>query len=91
MAIVSVAANSWNSRPIIPPMNSTGINTATSEILMDITVNPICRAPASAACIGVLPISICRVMFSIITIASSTTKPTEIVSAIRLKLSSAKP
>ena len=45
MAIVSVTANSWNSRPRMPPMNSSGMNTATSEMLIEITVKPICRAP----------------------------------------------
>ena len=67
-------------------MNSNGMNTATSEILMDSTVKPIWRDPVSAACNGVWPFSMWRMMFSIITIASSITKPTEIVSAIREKL-----
>ena len=72
-------------------MNSTGMNTATSDTLIDMTVKPICRAPSNAACSGGLPCSMWRTMFSIITIASSTTKPTEMVSAISEKLSSAKP
>ena len=55
MASVSVVANSWNRRPMMPPMNRIGMNTATSEILIDITVKPICLAPISAACIGVCP------------------------------------
>ncbi len=68
-----------------------GMNTATSETLIDSTVKPICRAPMIAARSGGTPCSTRRTMFSIITIASSTTKPTEMVSAISEKLSSAKP
>jgi hypothetical protein len=63
------------------------MNTATSEMLIDMTVKPICRAPSNAACSGGMPRSAWRTMFSIITIASSTTKPTETVRAIREKLS----
>jgi hypothetical protein len=43
-------------------------------------VKEISFAPSNAASIGVLPISMCRTMFSSITIASSTTNPTESVS-----------
>ena len=43
--------------------------------------------PSNAARIGDLPISMCRTMFSSITIASSTTKPTQSVSAISDRLS----
>ncbi len=86
--MVSVIANSWNSRPRMPPMKISGMNTATSDRLIDTTVKPICREPISAACIGGTPRSVWRTMFSIMTIASSTTKPTEMVSAISEKLSS---
>ena len=68
-------------------MNSTGMNTAASESVIDTMVNPISFAPSSVACIRGLPISMCRVMFSSITIASSTTKPTHRVSAISERLS----
>ena len=87
MARLTVTANSWNSRPISPPMNSSGMNTATSEVLIEITVKPICRAPLKAACIGASPCSMKRWMFSITTMASSTTNPTEMVTAIRERLS----
>ena len=87
MARLTVTANSWNSRPIRPPMNSNGMNTATSDALMEITVKPICRAPLKAACIGESPRSMKRWMFSITTIASSTTNPTQMVTAIRERLS----
>ena len=72
---------------MIPPMKNTGKNTAASEIVMDKMVNPISREPLSAASITPSPISMCRTMFSSITIASSTTKPTESVNAISDKLS----
>ena len=88
IAAESVTANSWNSRPTIPPISRIGMNTAISERLIVTTVNPISLAPSSVACIGVMPDSTCRMMFSITTMASSTTKPVEIVSAIRLRLSS---
>ena len=54
---------------------------------MERTVNPISSAPFSAACIGRSPASMCRSMFSITTIASSTTNPVEMVSAISERLS----
>ena len=71
--------NSCSSRPIIPPMNSTGMNTAASESVIDTIVKPISRDPLSAASIAPSPISMWRTMFSSITIASSTTNPTESV------------
>ena len=72
----------------MPFMNMTGMNTATSDSVIDTIVNPISREPSSAASSGFLPASTCRAMFSIITIASSTTKPTHSVSAISDRLSS---
>ena len=87
IASVIVIANSWNRLPRMPAMKMIGMNTATSERLIEITVKPICREPSKAARSGVLPISMWRWMFSIITIASSTTKPTEMVIAISEKLS----
>ena len=44
----SVTANSRNSRPACPPMNKSGMNTATSDTLMVSTVKPTSRAPCSA-------------------------------------------
>ena len=72
-------------------MNSSGMNTAISDIVSEITVKPISLAPSSAARSGLAPFSMCRTMFSIITIASSTTKPVPMVSAISDRLSSEKP
>ena len=87
IAAESVMANSRNKRPTIPPINSNGVNTATSEMLIESTVNPISFAPRRAACNGRIPCSRWRVTFSMTTIASSTTKPVEIVSAMRERLS----
>jgi hypothetical protein len=41
----------------MPPISSTGMNTATSERLIDRMVNPISPAPFSAASIGFMPSS----------------------------------
>ena len=68
-------------------MNSTGMNTAVSEIVIDTTVKAISFEPSYAARIGALPISMWRTMFSSMTMASSTTKPTQRVSAISDRLS----
>ncbi len=57
MAMVTVKANSLNSRPTSPPMNMMGMNTATSDRVMDTTVKPISRVPISAACMGLSPFS----------------------------------
>ena len=45
MATESVTANSRNRRPTMPPISSSGMNTATSEMLMVSTVKPISCAP----------------------------------------------
>ncbi len=71
----------------MPPMKSTGMNTAASDSVMDRMVNAISFDPSSVARIALLPISMWREMFSSITIASSTTKPTHSVSAISDRLS----
>ena len=87
----SVIANSRNSRPTWPCMKSSGMNTATSETLIESTVKPTSCAPSSAAFIRSMPASMWRAVFSRTTIASSTTKPVATVSAIRLRLLSEKP
>ena len=91
IAVERVMANSRKSRPIIPPISSKGMKTAISEILIEKTVKPISCAPFRDAWIGVSPASTCREMFSITTIASSTTNPLAIASAISDKLSSENP
>ena len=80
-------ANSRNNRPTIPPISRIGMKTATSDTLMERTVKPISLAPRNAASIGFIPSSRWREMFSMTTIASSTTKPVAMVSAIRERLS----
>ena len=89
MAIATdrVTANSRNKRPTIPPIMRIGMNTAISDTLMESTVKPISFAPRSAASIGRTPSSRYREMFSMTTIASSTTKPVEMVRAISDRLS----
>ena len=87
MATDSVTANSRNRRPTMPPMRRIGINTATRERLMEMTVKAISRDPRRAACSGAIPFSTYRVIFSRTTIASSTTKPVAIVRAMRERLS----
>src|ERR1019366_1253865 len=62
-----------------------------SDMLIDKTVKPISSAPLGAAAIGCMPVSRWRVMFSITTIASSTTNPVAMVSAINERLSSVYP
>ena len=86
IANTSVTENSRSSRPTTPLMNSSGMKAATSETLIETTVKPIWRAPSTVACSGVLPCSRLRKAFSIITIASSTTKPTDTASAISVRL-----
>ena len=48
-----VTANSRNSRPMMPPMKSTGMKTAASETVMLRIVKLISREPSSDACSGV--------------------------------------
>ena len=71
----------------MPPMNSTGMKTAARDRVMDTMVKPISREPSRAAARGASPISMCRTMFSSMTMASSTTNPTDSVSAISDRLS----
>ena len=91
IATDSVIANSRNRRPMIPPIIRIGMNTAISDRLIDSTVKPTSRAPCSAARNGLMPFSMWRDVFSRTTIASSTTKPVAIVSAISVKLLIEKP
>ena len=57
MAKASVTENSRNSRPTMPPMNSSGMKAAISETEIDTTVKPICLAPFMAARSGEAPAS----------------------------------
>ncbi len=75
MATAIVTANSRNTRPTMPPIKSTGMNTAISEKVMAMMVKPISLDPLSAASNGRMPPSIWRTIFS------SIKKPTDSVSA----------
>ena len=86
IATASVTANSRKSRPTIPLIRRMGMKTASNETVIETMVKPISRAPRSAASNGRIPPSTYRAMFSVTTIASSTTKPVEMVSAISERL-----
>ena len=45
IATLNVTANSRNNLPTMPPIISRGMNTATRDVLIDTTVNPISDAP----------------------------------------------
>ncbi len=87
MAVDRVTANSRNRRPTMPPISRMGMKTATREMLMESTVKPISFEPSRAACLAGTPFSMWRVMFSSTTMASSTTNPVAMVSAMRERLS----
>ena len=88
MASDRVIANSRNSRPTMPPISKIGRNTAMSDSVIETTVKPTSRAPRKAASTRGVPSSRCREMFSSTTMASSTTNPVAMVSAISERLSS---
>src|SRR5580704_11670318 len=85
--MLMVSANSLNNLPTTPPMKMSGMNTAASDSVIDKIVKPTSADPWNAAAIGAWPASMCRTMFSSMTIASSTTNPTARVSAISERLS----
>ena len=91
MATAIATANSRNTRPTMPPISSTGMNTAIRENVIETIVKPISRAPLSAASNGRIPPSMWRTMFSSMTMASSTTKPTDSVKASKVMLLIEKP
>ena len=67
------------------------MRTAINEMVKEMSVKPISFDPLSADCIRLSPASRCRAIFSNITIASSTTKPVAMVSAIKVRLLTEKP
>ena len=87
MASAIVTANSRNSRPIMPPINKSGINAAIRDTLIETTVKPIWRAAWRAAWSGDSQLPIRRLIASMTTMASSTMKPVATVSAISDRLS----
>ena len=48
-ATLTVTANSWNKRPTMPPISSSGMNTAINEKVIEMIVNPISLEPLIAA------------------------------------------
>ena len=75
IAAAIVTANSCISRPTMPPMKRIGMKTAASDSVIETIVNAISFDPSRAACRRDFPM------------ASSTTNPTESVSAISDRLS----
>ena len=73
--------NSRKRRPVIPSRKTIGKKTATRVIVVDITAKNISFEPSIPACLGDIPLSILRYMFSVTTMASSTTRPTESTTA----------
>ena len=73
--ITMVTANCLYISPLKPPINATGINTAPRTKIIAIKAPVTSRIAIKAASLGDFPISICRSMFSITIIASSTTIP----------------
>src|SRR6267154_6733275 len=63
-ATIMVTANSCSSRPRMPPMKRTGMNTAASEIVIDKMVKATSFDPSRVAWSGLFPISMWREMFS---------------------------
>ena len=87
MATAKQIANSCKILPGKPPIKKIGMKAAISEMLIEMTVKPICFDPIRAASKADVPDSISRTITSITTMASSTTNPTAMMSAINDKLS----
>src|SRR6187200_2055015 len=73
----AIVIENWAySRPVVPGKNATGTNTAMSTRPVASTAPNTSRIASDAACLALLPYSwMCRSMFSITTMASSTTMP----------------
>ena len=76
-APASVKANSRNRAPVNPPWMPTGAYTAASVMVIEMIGPTSSRAASMAARSGGFPCWMCRSTFSTMTIASSTTSPTE--------------
>ena len=83
IATMIVTANSWKMRPSRPGMNTSGMNTAASESVIERIVKLISFAPLNVAVSAFSPLSMRRTVFSRNTIASSTRKPIASVSAMQ--------
>ena len=80
-----------NSLPMRPVAKASGAYTEASVNVMATIANPISREPTSAACLGGMPASTWRKMFSSMTIASSTTSPMASTIASRVSVLTVKP
>ena len=81
-AITSVTANCLNISPVTPPRNATGTKTAHSTSTMAISAPATCRMARSAASLAESPsLAMRRSVFSMTTMASSTTMPIASTSA----------
>ena len=74
-----------------PPIKPIGKNTATAVKVAAVTVKPISLVAIKAASRGVFPSSICRMIFSTSTMASSTIEPMTKAKANRVIVSKLKP
>ena len=90
-AAATVRPNWMKYCPTMPDMKLTGRNTAMIVAEVATTASPISSAASSAAWKPVLPMRMWRTMFSISTIASSTSTPATSDSASRLMPFSVKP
>ena len=86
MAMAMVIANSYKKRPTIPGIKKTGMNTATKETVIEMTVNEISRDPLNAASLGDNPCSRFAIIFSKTIMASSIINPVDSVRASSVKL-----
>ena len=60
IVMLTVMANSWNRRPMIPPISSRGMNTATSDTEIETIVKLISPEPRNAASRADMPFSTWR-------------------------------
>jgi hypothetical protein len=86
IAIATVSANGRKSSPVMPPTRAIGANTATVVMVDAVIAPPTSRTAPRIAGSFSSPYDRCRLMFSMTTIASSTTRPMEIVSAPRVRM-----
>ena len=85
------AASCLKKIPTRPPTKIRGINTTSTVVVEAITARPISLVAKIAASRGLAPLAMCWVMFSITTMASSTTRPIAMISDIIEKILSVHP
>ena len=85
-AIVTVSANGRNSSPVDPPTKEIGRNTVTVVTVEAVTAPATSRTAKTIVAARSAPATRCRLMFSMTTIESSTTRPMAIVRAPRVRM-----